>query len=1025
MGRMVDTETEFCLLGPLLVRRGADVLPVPRGGQRVVMAALLLSTRQVVSLDELAAAVWGDAPPPTARVALQNYVMRLRRGLGDTGARIHTQRPGYLIRADDAEVDVTRFLAHLDAARAAVRERAWDTAATHARVALGLWRGDALADVESEVLTLREAPRLAELRLQAVEIRIHADLMLGRNAAVVPELAQLTAAHPLRERLHGLLMSALHQDGRRGEALAVYQQARAVLVEELGTEPGTELQAMHQRVLTDAPVLGAFDPVPATVPVRPPVIVRQLPCTVRHFTGRKRELAVLTGSVGRAGAQQPDAAGILVISGTAGVGKTALAVYWAHSVEQRFPDGHLYVDLRGYDPSQPLPAADALAAFLRALGMPGQDIPPGEAERAARYRSLLAGRQMLVLIDNARSAEHVRPLLPGSRACVTVVTSRDSLGGLVARDGAVRLELDSMSVPEAIGLLRALIGTRVDAEPGAAIRLAGYCCRLPLALRIAAELAIAHPGAPLDDLATELADQQRRLDLLDAGADSHAAVRAVLSWSYQHLDPSTASAFQLLGLHPGPDLDAYAAAALIGTTYHQASQVLNRLTRACLTRAVRPGRYAMHDLLRAYARELAGGGHHDDHQRRPELTRLFKHYLGMATTAANALYPAERYLRPRAPAAARSTTPVTSASDGLAWLNAELPNLVAVATHATACDWPGHATHLSATLSRYMEESGHYPEAILIHGHALREARGSGSKADEVRALNGLGAVEHAQGRHEKAMEYLGQALTLLRETGNPLGEAMTLNNLGLVHLATARYPQAVIHLQQSLALLRGTDNAQGQAIVLGNLGFAEHRRGHYGEAADCFNQALALCHATGDQSCQADTLMRFGALNLQRDRYEEAADQIREALLIFRAIGGKSGEAKTLVPLSEMSLRQANYAQAADQLRQALGLFRSMGDKPGHVRVLNSLGDATFLGGQPASARQLYSTAVEMASQMDMKYEQARAHQGLARGCRAAGDPWRARGHLQKALAIYTDIGAPEAAQVSAELAADTDTCA
>jgi DNA-binding SARP family transcriptional activator len=430
-------EAEFCLLGPLQVRVGGTDVPVRAARQRAVLAALLLSANQVVPVAELAALLWGASPPPSARVAVQNYVLRLRKALGEAGrARISTQlgQPGgYLIRVEPGELDVHRFEALLAGARAAAGTGAWETAAERARAALALWRGEPLADVESAGLAGREGARLAGLRLQALEARIEADVRLGGHAEVITELQRLIGEHPRRERFHAQLMLALYQYGRRAEALAAYRRARGVLIAELGTEPGAELRELHQRMLAADPGLGA--PAVAPGPARP--VPRQLPAVATAFTGRAAELTELTSLLDRAGGGQ--AVPIGVIGGPAGAGKTTLAVRWAHQVAGRFPDGQLYVNLGGAD--WPVPAGVALAAFLTALGLPGDQIPAEPGERAARFRSLLAGRRVLVVADNAWSAEQVRPLLPGSGACMAVVTSRDPLAGLVARDGAWRLDL--------------------------------------------------------------------------------------------------------------------------------------------------------------------------------------------------------------------------------------------------------------------------------------------------------------------------------------------------------------------------------------------------------------------------------------------------------------------------------------------------------------------------------------------------------------------------------------------------------
>ena len=563
----------FGILGPLLVRDRETVVPVTGARQRLLLATLIVQAGKPVAADTLAEMVWDGAPPAGAVTTLRSHVMRLRRVLGPVaGARLVTRPPGYLLEAAEDEVDLLLFAALCRAGGAAVRSAAWQEASGLLEQALGLWRGAPLADVPSEVLHRGEAPRLERLRLQALEWRAEAGLRLGRHSELVGELQALTAEHPLRERFLAQLLLALYRSGRRAEALAAYQGARQVLIDELGSEPGAELRGLHQQILTADPAL--------ELPAQPAVaagsaVPRELPAGVRRFTGRARELAALTELLDQPGEQRPGMVVISAIGGTAGVGKTALAVHWAHQVAARFPDGQLHVNLRGYDKNQPISAANALAGLLQALGVPGQDIPDEMEDRARLYRTRLAGRRVLVLLDNARDGDQVRPLLPGDPGCVAVVTSRDALAGLVAADGARRLDLDVLSLADAVGLLRSLIGSRADADPDAVTALAGLCARLPLALRIAAELAGARRAAPLGELVAELAAS--RLDLLDAGED-RTDVRAVFSWSFRQLPDDAAGAFALIGLHPGEDLDVHAAAALTGTSAGQTGRVLGRLT---------------------------------------------------------------------------------------------------------------------------------------------------------------------------------------------------------------------------------------------------------------------------------------------------------------------------------------------------------------------------------------------------------------------------------------------------------------
>jgi DNA-binding SARP family transcriptional activator/tetratricopeptide (TPR) repeat protein len=1011
---------EFCLLGPVVVRCGEVTLPVPRGSQRAVLAVLLLNAGRVVSVAELAEALWGSAPVPSAPVTVRNYVKRLRRVLGyPDQARIVTRSPGYVIRIDPGELDVARFEVLLEGARNAARGGSWEAAADQARAALALWRGEPLADVESETLALREVPRLAELRLQAAELRVDAELHLGRHGVVIAELARMAAAHPLREHLHALLMLALYRDGRQAEALAVYRHARRVVVAELGAEPGAELRELHRQILTHGPV--PADPEPGLLPpgggrpagVRPgPVVPRELPGPVPQFVGRTAELADLTAMLESASAQRTLV--ILAIAGMAGVGKTALAMQWAHRVADRFPDGQLHVNLRGYDPGQPVSAGYALAGFLRSLGVAEQDIPAETPERAARYRSLLAGRRMLIMIDNAADAEQVRPLLPGSPSCVTVVTSRDALAGLVARDGARRLDLGLPPPAEAVGLLRVLIGERAYAEPEATVTLAGYCARLPLALRVAAERAAASPAASLAEVTSELADQQERLDVLDAAGDPLTAVRAVFSWSVRHLDDQAARAFRLLGLHPGGDFDVYAAAALTDTTLRQARWRLNRLARAHLIQPAGTGRYGLPDLLRAYAADQAAD-QDSEPERRAALTRLLDHYLATAAVAAGTLFRADPD-QPALPQSAGPMPPVTSPAAALAWLDAQRSALVAVAAHAADHGWPGHAIGLAATIFRY-PDVGHFTDAAAMHSHARRAAAQAGDRAAEAAALTMLGAAEAAQGRLRQATSHLGQALALCRADGDRIGEARALGHLGMAGYCQGRYQQSAGCHRDALTIYLEVGDHAGEARELHALGVVDLRQGRYERAAEHLRRSLALFRALGAGSGEAYVLGDLGELELRQGRYLQATGQLWRSLRLGRETGSRLCQARALAGLGLSELRLGRRQQAIGHLRQSLALHRQAGNCSGQAEALNGLGEAFLAASQVGQANARHAAALALAIQCGDNREQARAHSGLASACQAAGDSEQARSHRQ-ALARYTDLGTPEADQVRVQLA-------
>jgi DNA-binding SARP family transcriptional activator/Tfp pilus assembly protein PilF len=1015
---MVAEASEFCLLGPLVVRSGGMEVTVPPGKQRVLLAALLLNAGRVVPVAELSEALWGTAPPASARVTVQNYVKRLRSALGDADrTRISTHPAGYLIRVTGGELDVTRFEALLRTAREAAGAGSWADAAAQAAAALALWRGEPLADIRSDALTTQELPRLTELRLQALELRIDAELQLGRTAEVIAELRQLAAAEPLRERLHALLMLALYRDGRRGEALAAYEHARLVLMEELRTEPGSELTELHRKILVADPALAGTPEARRPPAAYPELLVpRQLPAPVAHFAGRAAELTALTQLLDRADRQTPPTVVISAIGGTAGVGKTALAVSWAHQVAGRFPDGQLYVNLRGYDPGQPVPPGDALAGFLRAQGMAGQDIPVELEERAARYRSLLSGRRLLVILDNAGSVQQVRPLLPGAPGCMVLVTSRDSLAGLVARDGARRLELDLLPQAEAVGLLRELIGDRADADPAAAAALARQCCRLPLALRVAAELAAARPRMTLAALAAELADQQRRLDLLEAGGDARTAVRAVFSWSCRNLDTAAFRAFRLAGLHPGPDLEPYAVAAITDTSIGQARHLLDQLVRAHLIQPAGEDRYGLHDLLRAYARELADA-RDSAADRRAALTRLFDYYLHTAAAGMNALHGAERDRRPLV-ASATPVPELTEPDIARAWLDAERASLVAVARYAGQ-GWPGHVIRLADLLSNYLDASGHHPQAITIHSCAQNAARQAGDRAAEATALRNLGFVYLRQDGYQEAASHFLQALALFRETGDRYGQASVLANLGVLEGQQRHGQRAVSYLRQALAVQRELGNRAAEASALGNLGCAYELQGRYRQAAECLQQSHALYLEASDLTGQAYALGNLGDVYLRQDRCQQAADHLQQALALSRQAGDRVGQANMLNNLGTVHLRLGRYQQADDHHQQALDLCRETGSRSGEAEALNGLGEVLLATGRTGPALAQHTGALRLASEIGDKYQQARAHDGLARSYRASGDTGRAREHWQRALALHTDLGLPEAEQVRAQLIA------
>jgi tetratricopeptide (TPR) repeat protein/transcriptional regulator with XRE-family HTH domain len=740
-----------------------------------------------------------------------------------------------------------------------------------------------------------------------------------------------------------------------------------------------------------------------TEPATRPNLPAQLPAEVSAFTGRDEELAYLDALLARA-VDQPNAVVISALSGTAGVGKTALAVHWAHRIRDRFPDGQLYVNLRGYDPDKPMAPADALARFLTALGMVGPDLPQDLDDRAARYRSELVGRRMLIMLDNAGSVDQVRPLLPGSSSSTVVVTSRDSLTGLIAVDGARRLELDLLQQGEAVTLLRRLIGPRVDAEPQAADTLAGQCARLPLALRVAAELAVFRPAIPLAELVVELADQQRRLDLL-GGGDPHTAVRTVFSWSIQHLPHDAAGTFRLLGLHPGPDIEPYAAAALADTSIETARRRLELLTRAHLLNPTGPGRYSMHDLLRAYAADLARICD-SDQSRDTALTRLLDHYRHTASVAMDLAYPYERERRPSVPPAGTPAPGLPEPAQAIGWLDVELPNLLAAAHHAARSGSPEHTWHLSAILHRHLRTCGHYRDAEALHHRALTTAHTRSDRAGEFDAQLGLGHIHRRQGRYQPALEHYRQALKMARTTGNLDGKGEALRGLGDVHWLQGRYLQAMDHFGQVLQITRSTGNHAGELNAHLGLGHINLRQGQHEQAIDHFGQVLQIARSTGNHAGELNALFGLGHLHWLQGRYGQATESFGRVLEIARLTGHRTGELDAMLGLGWVDARQGKYEQATDRYQGALDLAREISSRNGQFEAFYGLGRLHRATGNADESLTHHRQALALATDLAQPSDQARAHDGLAHAHHHLGQLEQARLHWKQALDILTGLG-------------------
>ncbi|MEU0886167.1 tetratricopeptide repeat protein [Lentzea sp. NPDC005914] len=689
------------------------------------------------------------------------------------------------------------------------------------------------------------------------------------------------------------------------------------------------------------------------LPAKPTGAPHELPPDVHGFTGRAEQLTALDQMLA-APDELPSAVVVSALSGTAGVGKTALAVHWAHRTRDRFPGGMLYVDLRGYDPDEPMTPEKGLETLLRGLGVAVRDIPPGQAERAARYRTSVADKRMLVVLDNAHSTDQVRDLLPGTASCFVVITSRDSLAGLVARHGARRIDLDLLPLPDAIALLRRLVGDRVDAEPAAADALAERCARLPLALRVVAELASARPTATLTELVAEL--ERLRLTTFGLGGDHRTAPCAVFSWSYKHLPADAACVFRRLGLHPGPEFDAHVTAALAGTTVRAAQESLDMLLRAHLIQPAGKGRLGMHDLLREYAFGRAEADE-SDQDRRAAARRMLDYYLHTTDNADRHLTPHRLRIPLEPPMSEPAVQDFESYQHALGWCDTELANLVAAVRCAADHRLHVHAWQLTWCLWGLFYLRRPSADRISTHEIGLASARKLGDRAAEAHILNSLGAAYYDLRCFDDAVWCYQQALDIRRELDDRRGASAILNNLGLLHKEQRRYDEALECYRRCLIIRRELGDRLGHGTTLNNLGEAHMELGRYDDALDCCQQALELCRELGHREGEGVALHNLGEAYRRLERHDEAIVHGRHALALHRELGNRWETAATLADLGQALDDVGNEAAARECWTESLAIFEELDDRLAD-EVRSRLDQPARLDyGEPAGRAKLLAT--------------------------------------------------------------------
>ncbi|MEU4801764.1 BTAD domain-containing putative transcriptional regulator [Actinosynnema sp. NPDC023587] len=888
------------LLGPVeLVSAGGTAVRLGAAKRRAVLAALALELNRVVSGDRLLALVWDGSPPPQAKAALQGHIAQLRKVLCD-GVVLITRAPGYVLTGDRDAVDVFRF----EDLVAAARDAADVTAVGLLTSALALWRGPLLADVPGAGVREAVTAKLEELRLVAVQELATRLFRLDRAAEAVAWLRDAVAEHPLREPLVARLVLALHWTGRQAEALELYHRARGRLVEELGVDPGPELRDAYRTVLAGdaAPKPVERGPVPA-----------QLPREHRGFVGREPELSDL--AVGLAG---DSAIGLLV--GPAGVGKTALALRWAHRVAGDFPDGQLFVNLRGFDETEPLDPRTALVGFLRALGLADSQIAVDLEAQAAQFRSLLAGRRVLVLLDNARSAEQVRPLLPGSTGCLVLVTSRHRLDDLVVTEGASALHVQTLPAASAENLLAAVLGRhRTDQEPDAVAELVELCDRLPLALRIAGARLASRPRWTIQSLVDELRDEQHRLSALEL-PEAGRGVHAALAVSYRELPEGAARLLRRLGLHPGTDLDSYTAAALLDVNVVSARTHLRTLAYANLLHESTPDRYSRHDLVRLFTHHLAASESEVDTA--VSTARLLDYYLHVADSGRAHLSDHVRPFGPREHRPA-SFPELSSHAAALDWFTLEEANLGLALDIALDSGQRERTWQLALCLDAFHFRRGNRLDRLALCRIGSAAARDLGDARAEATFLLRLGSTLAELGRIDEAVETCTRAAELAGDDRH-LGVA-ALANLGYCLMADDQLDRAQATILEALEIAREVGDERSQAGVQNNLANVLLRKHQPEEALRHAAEALSLISSVAPSKAHTATLHTVGTASLQLGRLAEALESYRAGLALAERLGDRYQEALCHREIGDVLERSEGLDAAVPHWLAALHLYRDL----------------------------------------------------------------------------------------------------
>ncbi|WP_146258961.1 AfsR/SARP family transcriptional regulator [Streptomyces tateyamensis] len=980
---------------------GGRRITVGGARQRTILALLLLAAGRIVSVDTMVEAVWQGDPPATARTQVAICIAALRKtfkaeGFGED--LISTAHPGYQLDPAGHEVDLLVATGLVHQGEQLVEQGATGAAAERYEQALRLWRGPVLAGVTGRRVE-EEAERLEEWRLVLHDEAIALQLALGNHQELIGRLTALVREHPLRERTRHSLMLAQYRAGRRAEALETFRDGRQVLIEELGIEPGPALHELHDAVLRDDAALTlavaqVAEELPEPTPAAPPelrVTPSDLPPNVPAFTGRGEEIAEFDAMLTER--RDDEAPAIGFVTGVAGVGKTGLAVHWAHRAAKHFPDGRLFVDLCGHDEAnEPVAAAEVLSRFLRSLGVPAEQIPPGLEERVSLYRSMLADRRLLVVLDNVRSVAQIRPLLPANGRCCVVVTSRDPMEQLMLRYGAVRVQLAVLPPPQAIELLARIVpAERIATDPEQSARLAELCDHLPLALRIAAARLASKPHWTVRHLVGRLADERRRLDELSQGESQ---VRAGFALSYRYLSFDAAQLYRRLALLPVPDFAVWVGAALLDCDQFEAERLVEHLVDVQLLEAVGSDatgqlRYRFQNLLRLFARERATQEEPEE-QLAGARDRALRAWLTIAAQAHDqemgGPYSVMHGDTPRYPVDPDLVADLLCCP--LNWFEAERLGLVALVDQAAGLGEHELAWDLAGTAILLFDVRNYAEDWEFCCQRALTACRQAGNEVGASHMLSVLGASRIRVGSIEEGRRYLESALEIDERTRNVHCRAMTINHLARADRLQGHLSQAATRLREAAELYHRSGDRVGEAQTLGQLSLVALATGEVDEAVRLASRAVQAVGVTGETRTTAQATYWLGRAHAARGELQQAARDYERVLEIVRAKGDLLGTAHILLSQGELALEQGELPGARAKLLEALELGQGLGNWHVCGWSLLRLGGLERDAGDLATARHHYQQACELLTRADSLVMLQQAERALAELSRPAAAP-------------------------------------